>query len=1161
MTSGQREAIDQLKAVEATDGGRTLEILEVEPSNERGWVVVQASIDCRGYEATPDGLRLRERERFRICIPPGFPFKAPKVGTAHTRFEGFPHVQWRRQFCLYQSTETEWVPKDGMFGFLRRLDEWLRAGARRDWETEGDPLHPPVDYSGSSDQLIIPRCNTPVFDSPVWTGLATIDRVSDDRADIVGWSSPSELPTDGFLAPTVLLGTEFPFEYPQTIGGLFSELARAGVDKPLVMALLKCAVLLNGADEPIYFVVGTPMRGVVGERRKQHLSVWKIPAQVAEWVGLTIEREGDPEEVRDIRDDLAGALLQGIKDKRPSWCRVREARPEILTRRDHDSPMAWFHDRKVSLWGCGALGGHIAIMLARAGVQELILRDNGIVAPGLLVRQPFSDADLGAPKVHALKEKLLAIDSSLSVEAMQADLVSNPLDNEDWTDGADVVIDASANRIVRQKLEQVRAEASVPPVPVLSLLMDGNAQRGAVAVAQNEYSGGPADLFRKTKIRLTRHISGEEWRGAFWPADDDALFQPEPGCSSPTFVGSAADSMALAGALLNAGVAEIKASPNQTGTTRFMAAPHASAQEQARDFRWRPDLVLQDVCSGYEVRISQSAWRSISGWIQKQARAGDPKIETGGVLFGERDDAAKLLYVDDVIGPPPDSVASREEFICGTSGVQTTNERKRDETDGSVAFVGMWHTHPDGEPFPSPRDVRGMSQIVESAEPTPRRALLLIIGTDTTAGTTSDVAAFVFDRDRLSTVPVAGLHPAPTAPPDQGENNTDDKVGLALSGGGSRAVAFHLGCLRALHDTGLLSHVHVISGVSGGSIIAGLYGYTDEPFHGFEERVYAFLRRGLHKPTLREAVRPGLLTKTIRTVLGAGTPAMGASAVNAVAKAMRLLGARNQSWQTRLEKLKPAVPRRWSRTDAFEAALRKQVVGDTKLTSPRRQNLELVFNAAELRTLSAFRFGSQKSGSWRFGELAKNDTISLAHAIAASAAYPPVLPAFDKEYQLKQNGRTSNERLILSDGGIYDNLGVRCLEPGRDPDVSHHVFELPLIVCCDAGHGLPQGDDIPYWWPSRMTRSVLSALRQVQRATQNRLHRYTAEGQLEGFIYPYLGMRDERLPYRPPGLVPREQVASYPADFAPMDTDQIELLADRGEVLTRLLVDYYAPLR
>lgn len=54
------------------------------------------------------------------------------------------------------------------------------------------------------------------------------------------------------------------------------------------------------------------------------------------------------------------------------------------------------------------------------------------------------------------------------------------------------------------------------------------------------------------------------------------------------------------------------------------------------------------------------------------------------------------------------------------------------------------------------------------------------------------------------------------------------KIGLALSGGGSRAMAFHLGCLRALNQLGLLDRIDVLSTVSGGSVIGERWFSEDE---------------------------------------------------------------------------------------------------------------------------------------------------------------------------------------------------------------------------------------------------------------------------------------------------------------------------------------------
>ena len=45
-------------------------------------------------------------------------------------------------------------------------------------------------------------------------------------------------------------------------------------------------------------------------------------------------------------------------------------------------------------------------------------------------------------------------------------------------------------------------------------------------------------------------------------------------------------------------------------------------------------------------------------------------------------------------------------------------------------------------------------------------------------------------------------------------------IGLCLSGGGYRALLFHLGALRRLNELGLLAKLKTISAVSGGSIIA-----------------------------------------------------------------------------------------------------------------------------------------------------------------------------------------------------------------------------------------------------------------------------------------------------------------------------------------------------
>lgn len=58
---------------------------------------------------------------------------------------------------------------------------------------------------------------------------------------------------------------------------------------------------------------------------------------------------------------------------------------------------------------------------------------------------------------------------------------------------------------------------------------------------------------------------------------------------------------------------------------------------------------------------------------------------------------------------------------------------------------------------------------------------------------------------------------------NKAESPKNEKLGLALSGGGFRASFFHIGVLASLAQRGILKKISVISTVSGGSIIGAMY--------------------------------------------------------------------------------------------------------------------------------------------------------------------------------------------------------------------------------------------------------------------------------------------------------------------------------------------------
>jgi len=357
-----------------------------------------------------------------------------------------------------------------------------------------------------------------------------------------------------------------------------------------------------------------------------------------------------------------------------------------------------------------------------------------------------------------------------------------------------------------------------------------------------------------------------------------------------------------------------------------------------------------------------------------------------------------------------------------------------------------------------------------------------------------------------------------------------------------------------------LERLEVISAVSGGSVIAAMYAYRQDSFADFDESVVALLRRGIQGDIVRKTANPYVASRTAGTIALAGSAAAASDAarvtLNSISSA---LGMRSGKVVSHIKKIQPPF-RRWSSaTVAFEAVLRDRVFGSLSITAPRRGDFEIVLNACELRSGSAFRFGSRESGCWRYGVVDKN-VVEVAHAVAASAAYPALLPALDEVITFTdQNGAQRTRRVLLTDGGVYDNLGVTCLEPGTAGDVGYNHFQPEYIICCDAGHGIFHDDPVPYLWGARMVRAFESVFRKAQNATQNRLHLLTATDRLRGFVLAYLGQIDNRVPYAPPDLVRREEVFEYPTDFRAMRAEDIDRLAKRGEQLTRALIAYYCP--
>ena len=261
-------------------------------------------------------------------------------------------------------------------------------------------------------------------------------------------------------------------------------------------------------------------------------------------------------------------------------------------------------------------------------------------------------------------------------------------------------------------------------------------------------------------------------------------------------------------------------------------------------------------------------------------------------------------------------------------------------------------------------------------------------------------------------------------------------------------------CWRALNRFGILDRVAVLSTVSGGSVIGAYFHTHRGDFASFEASIRALLAQGLVAPMRRKLFNP-LGIKVAAAFLAVGTVALAVATIKTAVKIIGLMTPRSLAAHFERFDIRSPLHRFASRTTLLEAALDDLLFKHTSLNDLPAQP-HLVIDATELRTGSAFRFGTMESGSWRCGKLHRNEA-SVAHAVAASAAYPLFLPAFDETLTFDKDDALTDARVLLTDGGIYDNLGLGCLCPDRSPDVSLNVIPINSIICCSAGYGFEAG--------------------------------------------------------------------------------------------------------
>jgi NTE family protein len=275
---------------------------------------------------------------------------------------------------------------------------------------------------------------------------------------------------------------------------------------------------------------------------------------------------------------------------------------------------------------------------------------------------------------------------------------------------------------------------------------------------------------------------------------------------------------------------------------------------------------------------------------------------------------------------------------------------------------------------------------------------------------------------------------------------TDAKIGLAVSGGGYRATLYSLGSIWRLNEFGLLPRLKTITSVSGGSITTGYLAIkwdqltfnTDGVATNFgpvvADPLQAFCSQGID-------VKSGL----------SGLFSIGDTIGDKVAKAYdRLL---------------------------FHGAN----IQDLPDNSPN-----FLFYGTNYQTGSSLRIQKSAISDYKIGKY-PNPDIPMAKVVGISSAFPPLFSPVTLKTDPNQWVKTKGadyfddvqlrKKMILTDGGLYDNLGLEAIWKGKG--------KYTHILVCDAGAPFTVNHKIRTNWAGQLLR-MTDLMTDQQRALRKR---------------------------------------------------------------------------
>ena len=275
--------------------------------------------------------------------------------------------------------------------------------------------------------------------------------------------------------------------------------------------------------------------------------------------------------------------------------------------------------------------------------------------------------------------------------------------------------------------------------------------------------------------------------------------------------------------------------------------------------------------------------------------------------------------------------------------------------------------------------------------------------------------------------------------------SSPNNLGLALSGGGYRAAAFHVGTLKKLDELGILSKVNVLSTISGGSITGAYYCINNTSFEVFEKEMKKIIST---KSVIRYILTSFIFIKAVlfflvfiaAAIYAFFTPYPWLSVVSVCVMVTLFV-----LFQFNIFPVSKVI----------EKAYDKFLYNNATLSQLLDQKPRLAIGSTNIQTNRPFTFSKDKmeDATYTYMKppvLFKSEKFPLSRAVMASSCVPFAFTPVGISSEFYANENDINKVIpVLVDGGVYDNQGIHKITQ------RHSSYECDIIITSDAGNKSP----------------------------------------------------------------------------------------------------------